>query len=101
MCGQISQYNNATPYPFKNISYLTLMRIKMQGFIVLDYAHRWAEARKELASWVKEGKVKTTETTIKGGLRVAEQALVDLYKGINKGKLMVEVKSSDESPFKL
>lgn len=77
-----------------------MMRIKVQGFIVLDYAKDFAAARKELAQWLDEGKIKRKETILKGGLQVAEQGLVDLYKGINTGKLMVEIKSPS-APSKL
>lgn len=57
----------------------------MQGFIVMDYADQYSEARKELAQWLSEGKLKRKETIIKGGLSQAEQALVDLYNGKNTG----------------
>lgn len=97
-CGEISTYNKGEPYPYKNLNYITLMRARMEGFIVTDHMDRWGEARMELAGWVKEGKLKTTETIIGGGLKVAEQALMDLFKGINQGKLMLEVKSP-ESPL--
>lgn len=62
------------------------MRIKMQGFIVFDYASQYAEARKELAQWLAEGKIQRKETIIKGGLKAAEEALLGLYKGLNTGK---------------
>ena len=57
----------------------------MQGFIIFDYASKFNEARKELAQWLSEGKIKRKETIIKGGLGIADQALIDLYKGINTG----------------
>ena len=93
MCGGISQYNTSTPQGPRNISKVITMRIRMQGFIVLDHVSRAAEARKEMAAWIKEGKLKKTETIIRGGLEQAEQALVDLFKGKNLGKLLVEVKA--------
>lgn len=77
------------------------MRIKMQGFIVFDYVKQYGEARRDIAQWLKEGKLKKTEHILQGGLKVAEQGLVDLYKGINSGKLLVEVKNPNESPSKL
>ena len=77
------------------------MRIKLQGFIVFDYADRYAEARKELSQWLEEGKLQRKETIIKGGLVAAEQALLDLYKGVNTGKLLVEVKADDGAGSKL
>ena len=58
----------------------------MEGFIVLDYAKQYPEARRELAQWLSEGKIKRKETIVRGGLVRAEQALVDLYKGFNTGK---------------
>ena len=58
----------------------------MEGFIVFDYAKQYSAARKELAQWLAEGKIQRKETIIKGGLANAENALVDLYKGVNTGK---------------
>lgn len=86
----------------------------MEGFIVFDFVKEYPAARKQLAQWLAEGKLKRQETVVKGGLKVAEQALVDLFKGGNTGKapsffvnnphwkltavgkLLVEVKSPEE-----
>lgn len=100
-CGLISQYNAAKPEGPANIFRVVQMRIKMQGFIVFDYAKQYGEARRDLSKWLGEGKLKTQEHVLKGGLKVAEKGLVDLYKGINTGKLLVEVKDPNESPAKL
>jgi NADPH-dependent curcumin reductase CurA len=97
ICGGISQYNSATPQGPKNFSSVITMRIRMQGFIVLDYVREFAAARKELAAWVAEGKIKNKHTIIRGGLEAAEGALVGLYKGINTGKLLVEIKPAQDS----
>ena len=61
----------------------------MEGFIVFDYAKQYAQARKELAQWLSEGKIQRKETIIKGGLAKAEQALVDLYNGFNTGQSLL------------
>lgn len=95
MCGGISTYNDKAgdvrgP---RNINMVIAMSIKMQGFIVFDYAQEYASARRDLAKWIDEGKIKRGETIVKGGLDVVEQSLVDLFNGVNKGKLLVEVKS--------
>lgn len=58
----------------------------MEGFIILDYATEWAVAMKQLAQWVSEGKIKSENTIVKGGLEKAESALVDLFKGVNTGE---------------
>ena len=101
MCGAISQYNASQPVGPRNITRVIQMRIKMQGFIVFDHKEQYPEARAELAKLLDEGKLKTSIHLLKGGLKVAEQGLVDLYKGVNTGKLIVELKNTDESPAKL
>ncbi|TFB06706.1 Putative NADP-dependent oxidoreductase YfmJ [Trichoderma ghanense] len=101
MCGGISQYNTSKPQGPSNINKIITMRIKMQGFIVIDHIKDYPKARQELSQWVAEGKIKKTEHILTGGLQVAEQGLVGLYKGTNTGKLLVEVKNPDEPPSKL
>lgn len=93
MCGGISQYNVDNVQGPKNILQVIVQRIKMQGFIVLDYAAENAKAVADLAKWTAEGKLKSKAHIVPGGLAVAEQALVDLFKGVNTGKLLVEVKA--------
>ena len=57
----------------------------MEGFIVFDYKSQYPAALTELAQWLVEGKIRRKDTIIKGGLKKAEYALVDLYKGVNTG----------------
>lgn len=66
----------------------------MQGFIIFDHVAEFPEARRVLGEWVRDGKIKGTETIIKGGLDSAQQTLKDLYAGINTGKLIVEIKEA-------
>ncbi|KAL9132829.1 MAG: hypothetical protein Q9175_005992 [Cornicularia normoerica] len=93
ICGAISQYNSTEPKGPKNYLMVISMRIRMEGFIVLDYKDQYPAARQELSKWLVEGKIQRKETIVKGGLEVAEHALLGLYKGTNTGKLLVEVKS--------
>ena len=58
----------------------------MEGFIVFDYAKEYPRALKDLAQWLSEGKIKRKDTIIKGGLDQAQNALQDLYNGINTGE---------------
>lgn len=52
---------------------------------------RFPEARAAVSKWLQEGKIQRRETIIKGGLAAGEQALIGLYKGLNTGKLLLEV----------
>ncbi|KAF2759016.1 NADP-dependent leukotriene B4 12-hydroxydehydrogenase [Pseudovirgaria hyperparasitica] len=101
MCGGISQYNAAEAKGPKNYMMIVAMRIRMQGFIVTDYESQFVEARRELAQWMSEGKIKGKLHIVRGGLEKAEQALVDLYKGVNTGKLLVEIKPDADTKSKL
>jgi len=53
----------------------------------MDYRSEYGRAREQLAEWFAEGKLKSKETVINGGLDGAERALVDLFKGVNTGTL--------------
>ncbi|KAL8847266.1 MAG: hypothetical protein Q9221_007690 [Calogaya cf. arnoldii] len=63
----------------------------MEGFIVFDYSSQYLQARTQLAQWLSEGKIQRKETIIQGGLPKAAEALTNLYKGANIGKLLVEI----------
>lgn len=100
-CGAISEYNSANPQGLKNYMMLISMRIRMQGFVVFDFEHRYGEARKQLAQWLSEGKLKRKETVVKGGIGMAEEALLGLFEGRNTGKTMVEVARAEDVRAKL
>ena len=91
MCGAVSQHNTLEPYGLKNYLKIVRLRIRMEGFIVLDYENRFAEARLRLSEWLKDGKIKSQQTIVKGGLLGAEQALLGLYEGSNTGKSSLQV----------
>jgi len=91
VCGLIAQYNADKPVPGPyNFHMLLMKRARVEGFIVLDYASRFPEARAALVGWLREGKLKY-RTDIVEGLENAPAALSKLYDGTNKGKLMVRV----------
>lgn len=72
------------------------MRIRMEGFVVFDYAKEYPRAQRELAQWLSEGKIKRQETIMKGGIEKMPEALQALYAGANTGKWS----STSKSAFK-
>lgn len=66
----------------------------MEGFIVLDWAAQFPAAMKQMAIWVSQGQVKSKNTVVKGGLEQAEQALADLFKGLNTGERFIFINVS-------
>ncbi|KAJ5757662.1 uncharacterized protein N7511_006356 [Penicillium nucicola] len=97
ICGAISQYNSAKPQGPASFMTVISQRITIKGFIVFDYAKKYPTALKELASWLSQGKLKRKEHIVPGGLEAAPKALIDLYAGVNTGKMMVEVAPVSEA----
>ena len=91
ICGAISQYNNTTPVKGP-ANYLSLLvnRARMEGFVVLDHASRFAAAGQEMAGWIAEGKLKSREDIVEG-LETFPETLQKLFSGENFGKLMLKV----------
>ncbi len=91
-CGLISQYNAIEPVPGPyNYPMILMRRLRVQGFIVLDFAERYPEAIAALSQWMAEGKIKV-RTEVVDGLESALQTVKKLYTGTNTGKLMIRVK---------
>jgi NADPH-dependent curcumin reductase CurA len=92
ICGAVSQYNESTMQGPSNYMALLVRRARMQGFVVFDYADRYAEAAREMGGWMAEGKLKSLEQTVKG-IDTFPDTLLMLFKGENTGKLILEVAS--------
>jgi NADPH-dependent curcumin reductase CurA len=93
MCGAISQYNATDRNGVANTSMLIVRRGQMKGFIVFDFAHRYAEAHLELATMVLDGRIAHQEHLV-SGLEHAPDALNLLFTGGNHGKTLVVVDDS-------
>jgi NADPH-dependent curcumin reductase len=91
LCGAISQYQNMdNVYGPPNYANLIGRRGRMEGFIILDYGHRFMEGAMALGGLLAEGKLKH-KTTVMEGLAVAPDALMRLFTGEHDGKLLVRV----------
>jgi NADPH-dependent curcumin reductase CurA len=91
LCGMISSYNEVEGTEPPGFWTMMLMRrLTVRGFIVTDFAARFAESGQALLGWMLEGKLKTRQD-IRPGLEHAASAVKELYSGGNFGKLLVEV----------
>lgn len=91
LCGAISRYNDAVPPPGPaNYFNLTPKRARMEGFIILDYAPRYAEAITALSGWQREGRLVQKED-IAVGLENAPRTLMRLFTGENFGKQLLKI----------
>jgi NADPH-dependent curcumin reductase CurA len=70
--------------------HLLVKRARMQGFVVLDYAQRYEQARGKLAAWVRDGTL-TYREDILDGIECAPDAIAGLYRGDNLGKRLIRI----------
>jgi NADPH-dependent curcumin reductase len=89
LCGLISGYTKGDP-ALASFSTILMKRLRVQGFIVIDYAHRFTEAATQLGKWKMFGKLKDRETIVEG-LEKVPDAINMLFTGANIGKLIVKV----------
>lgn len=90
-CGAISTYNATEPPPGpRNLGLVVARRLKLQGFIVMDYAERYGEAVPRLAQWARDGSL-TSRETFAHGIDGFPDAFDRLFSGQKLGKLMIEV----------
>jgi hypothetical protein len=92
ICGAISQYNNtgAVEGP-KNYLSLLVNRARMEGIVVFDYADRYHLAIAEMAGYLKDGRMKSKEEVVQGGVAAFPGTLPMLFNGANFGKLVLQV----------
>jgi NADPH-dependent curcumin reductase CurA len=90
-CGAVSMYDGKPrPGPFGVPGLLVTKRLRMEGFIVSDYAHLNADAEHDLSMWARSGQLKVVEDIVEG-LENAPAGLIGLLAGENRGKRMVRV----------
>ena len=67
-CGAVSQYDTAQPAgsPRGIPGLLVNNRVRMEGFLVFDYAARYDEARAELLRWIESGDLVPRVTEFRG-----------------------------------
>ncbi len=93
LCGGISSYNAedlSKMHGLRNYMQLTVMRARMEGFIILDYAPRWGEGVAALGKLIAEGKLKTVED-VQHGFENCPATLRRLFEGKNVGKQLLKL----------
>jgi NADPH-dependent curcumin reductase CurA len=93
LCGQISQYNNRTMARGPRVLFrLVAQRARAEGFMVYQFTDRFPEGIRQMAEWIKEGRI-TYRETITAGIENAPKAFIGLFTGQNIGKQLVRVVS--------
>lgn len=91
-CGVVSQYDTSSPEPGpRGIPGLLINnRIKMEGFLVFDFAEKYDQATSEILEWIESGDLKILTDKVEG-LEAAPKAFVDLLAGGNIGTRIVRL----------
>lgn len=88
--GSVSQYGQAEQYGVKNLPLVTSKRLRMEGFLILDYIDQIPEILPVMEEWLLAGKL-INKNHLVTGLENAPSALKLLVTGGNIGKLVVSV----------
>ena len=91
-CGAVSQYDTGSPGPGPRgvPGLLVVKRLRMEGFIVMDYYARRQQAEDDLVRLISQRRLVIREDIVEG-LEAAPRALVGLLRGDNLGKRLVRV----------
>lgn len=90
-CGMISAYNATEPEPGpRNIIMVVGKSLKMQGFIVTQFAHLLDQFQAQMGEWVSQGRIQWQETVLEG-IERAPDAFIGLFSGANSGKMLVKL----------
>jgi NADPH-dependent curcumin reductase CurA len=89
VCGFISGYNSGHS-AVSNLSNIIYARVMLRGFVAPDFMHLYGDFQRDMAGWLKAGKVKYQETVM-DGIAAAPAALIGLMEGQNSGKMLVRL----------
>ena len=70
--------------------HLLVKRARMQGFVIFDHPEHGEPARRDLAAWIREGKMNYLEDILEG-IEQAPDAIAGLYRGENLGKRLIRI----------
>ncbi|WP_187972534.1 NADP-dependent oxidoreductase [Aquibium microcysteis] len=89
VCGQVAAYDTDKPAPGpRDMMKLVYWRVRIQGFVMGDYAHDADAALAELKRWRDEGKL-IYRTDMREGFESLPRTFLDLFIGANDGALLV------------
>ncbi|WP_148861278.1 NADP-dependent oxidoreductase [Marinobacter fonticola] len=95
VCGRIAHYNQTSLpegadrlIPF--MGKVLIKRLTIRGFIQSDHLERHSDFLKDMAAWIREGKVQYQEDIV-DGFENTLSAFQGLLEGRNRGKMLVRV----------
>ena len=90
LCGLISEYNAPEKVGIRNLWRVLVQEATIHGFLIMDFAPRFAEGGAKMAQWMAEGRLRTDED-VQEGLENAYAIFMRLFTGANTGKLVLKI----------
>jgi len=91
VCDQMAQYNADEPEMGPRwLAQLVAKQAKIEGFQVQQFSERFEEGLRQLATWLREKKLKHHEEIVEG-LENAPRTLISMFETQNVGKQLVKV----------
>jgi NADPH-dependent curcumin reductase CurA len=91
VCGMIQRYNDSSAQPIPdNLTNIIAKSLRIEGFIVSDHMDLRKDFITDLSNWMMAGKV-SGEETVREGLANMPNAFLGLFKGENRGKMLVKL----------
>ncbi|KAK6538015.1 hypothetical protein TWF694_010908 [Orbilia ellipsospora] len=98
VCGAISIYDRIHEkggnVGISRASWLQVIchQVKIEGFIIFQFADQFPRALGDLATWTQEGKLKLMKDIIQTDITEVPKGMSTLFKGENNGKLITQLK---------
>ena len=91
LCGQLAAYDSNSPAAGpRDMMKLVYGRIRMQGFVIGDYADDYPAAIASIRQWVTEARLRN-RYDVRDGFERIPDAFVDIFNGRNAGTLIVRI----------
>ena len=91
LCGQLAAYDSNSPAAGpRDMMKLVSGRIRMQGFVIGDYADDYPAAIASIRQWVTEARLRN-RYDVRDGFERIPDAFVDIFNGRNAGTLIVRI----------
>ncbi|MFD1611434.1 NADP-dependent oxidoreductase [Sphingomonas tabacisoli] len=89
VCGQIAAYDSADTAPGpRDMMKVVYWRVRIEGFVLGDFAKDADMARADLKRWRDEGQL-VYRTDVRSGFEALPRTFLDLFSGNNDGALLV------------
>ncbi|WP_298285418.1 NADP-dependent oxidoreductase [Novosphingobium sp.] len=90
LCGLISEYNSPEKIGVRNLWQVLAQQATLYGYLIMDYAPRFAEGGAVMAGWMAQGRLRIDED-VQEGLENTYDVFMRLFTGANTGKLVLKI----------